>query len=58
MGIVFGPWQQLSNVVPNIVNITYGRGVGYTFTEHDLGEEVHKISATNIRAHLREKGEL
>ena len=44
--------------VPNIVNISYGRGVGYTFTEHDLGEEVHKISATNIRAHLREKGEL
>ena len=44
--------------VPNIVNISYGRGVGYTFTEHNLGEEVHKISATNIRAHLREKGEL
>ena len=44
--------------VPNIVDISYGRGVGYTFTEHDLGEEVHKISATNIRAHLREKGEL
>ena len=35
--------------VPNIVNISYGREVGYTFTEHDLGEEVHKISATDIR---------
>jgi nicotinamide mononucleotide adenylyltransferase len=23
--------------VPNIVDISYGRGVGYTFTEHDLG---------------------
>ena len=45
-------------IVPNIVDISYGRGVGYTFTEHNLGEEVHKISATNIRAHLREKGEL
>ena len=44
--------------VPNIVDISYGRGVGYTFTEHNLGEEVHKISATKIRAHLREKGEL
>ena len=44
--------------VPNVVDISYGRGVGYTFTEHDLGEDVHKISATNIRAHLREKGEL
>jgi Nicotinamide mononucleotide adenylyltransferase len=25
--------------VPNIVDISYGRGVGYTFTQHDLGEE-------------------
>ena len=44
--------------VPNIIDISYGRGVGYTFTEHDLGEEIHKISATNIRKKLREKGEL
>ena len=44
--------------VPNIVDISYGRNVGYTFTEHDLGEEVHNISATKIRAELREKGKL
>ena len=44
--------------VPNIVDISYGRGVGYTFTEHDLGEEIHNISATKIRAEMREKGEL
>ncbi|MEK9806106.1 MAG: cytidyltransferase [Euryarchaeota archaeon] len=44
--------------VPNIVDISYGRGVGYTFTEHDLGEEVHSISATKIRKELREKGKL
>lgn len=44
--------------VPNIVDISYGRGVGYTFTEHDLGEEVHNISATKIRAEMREKGQL
>ena len=44
--------------VPNIVDISYGRGVGYTFTEHDLGEEIHKISATNIRKEMRQKGEL
>ena len=44
--------------VPNIIDISYGRGVGYTFTEHDLGEEIHKISATNIRKELREKGKL
>ena len=44
--------------VPNIVDISYGRGVGYTFTEHDLGKEIHNISATNIRKEMREKGEL
>jgi hypothetical protein len=44
--------------VPNIVDISYGRGVGYTFTQHDLGEEIHNISATKIRAKMREKGEL
>jgi hypothetical protein len=45
-------------LVPNIVDISYGRGVGYTFTEHDLGKEVHNISATKIRAEMREKGNL
>ena len=44
--------------VPNIVDISYGRGVGYTFTEHDLGEDVHQISATKIRARMREEGKL
>ena len=44
--------------VPNIVDISYGRGVGYSFTEHDLGSEIHKISATNIRKEMRLKGEL
>jgi hypothetical protein len=45
-------------VVPNIVDISYGRGVGYTFTQHDLGEAIHNISATKIRAKLREEGKL
>jgi len=44
--------------VPNIVDISYGRGVGYTFTQHDLGEEMHDISATKIRAQLRAEGKL
>lgn len=44
--------------VPNIVDISYGRGVGYTFTEHDLGDEMHNISATKIRAQMREEGTL
>lgn len=44
--------------VPNIVDISYGRGVGYTFTEHDLGKEIHDISATKIRAQMRQEGKL
>ena len=44
--------------VPNIVDISYGRGVGYTFTEYDLGAEIHDISATRIRKKMREEGNL
>ena len=44
--------------VPNIVDISYGRGVGYTFTEHNLGEDIHQISATKIRAEMRKAGKL
>jgi hypothetical protein len=44
--------------VPNIVDISYGRGVGYTFTEHDLGKAMHEVSATKIRAEMREQGKL
>ncbi len=50
--------QYIIIVVPNIVDISYGRGVGYTFTEHDLGEDIHKISATDIREALRVAGEI
>ena len=44
--------------VPNITDISYGRGVGYTFSEHDLGEEIHKISATKIRKKMRDEDQL
>tara|TARA_A100001515_G_scaffold41634_1_gene32786 strand:- start:221 stop:592 length:372 start_codon:yes stop_codon:yes gene_type:complete len=42
--------------VPNIIDISYGRGVGYTFTEHNLGKDIHSISATKIRKELKDKG--
>lgn len=45
-------------LVPNITNITYGRGVGYVFEEEIFEDEITSISATKIRAKLREKGEL
>tara|TARA_Y100000768_G_C23726282_1_gene562678 strand:+ start:170 stop:559 length:390 start_codon:yes stop_codon:yes gene_type:complete len=45
-------------LVPNIVNISYGRGVGYEFDEEVFDESITTISATKIRQKLREKGEL
>ena len=45
-------------MVPNIVNISYGRGVGYVFEEEVFDEKIHSISATKIRKELREKGDL
>ena len=45
-------------LVPNIVNISYGRGVGYVFEQEVFDEAVHSISATKIRKELREKGDL
>ena len=45
-------------LVPNIVNITYGRGVGYAFEEEVFDSSVTDISATKIRQKLREDGEL
>lgn len=40
-------------LVPNITNISYGRGVGYAIEEIVLPEEVQKISATKIRAKMK-----
>ena len=45
-------------LVPNITNISYGRGVGYAFEEEIFDEATHSISATKIRKNLREKGKL
>ena len=44
--------------VPNIMNITYGRGVGYKIEEEVLDEETQKISATKIREQMRKDGTL
>ena len=45
-------------LVPNITNISYGRGVGYKIEEIVLSEKIQEISATKIRAKLREEGKL
>jgi hypothetical protein len=39
-------------VVPNIVNITYGRDVGYRIEQESFDDAVHSISATKIRKDL------
>jgi len=39
-------------VVPNIVNITYGRDVGYKIEQETFDEVIHSISATKIRKDL------
>ena len=39
-------------VVPNIVNITYGRDVGYKIEQEVFDEAIHSISATKIRKEM------
>jgi len=39
-------------VVPNIVNITYGRDVGYKIEQETFDDQTHSISATKIRKQL------
>jgi hypothetical protein len=39
-------------VVPNVVNITYGRDVGYKIEQEVFDDAIHSISATKIRKEL------
>ena len=39
-------------LVPNIVNITYGRDVGYKIEQEVFDDAIHSISATNIRKNM------
>jgi hypothetical protein len=39
-------------IVPNIVNITYGRDVGYKIEQETFNDATHSISATKIRKEL------
>ncbi len=44
--------QYTIQVVPNIVNITYGRDVGYKIEQETFDDETHNISGTKIRASM------
>ena len=39
-------------LVPNITNITYGRGVGYEIEEESFSADIESISSTKIRKNL------
>lgn len=45
-------------VVPNIMNITYGRDVGYKIEQEVFDDATHSISATKIREQLKQEGKL
>ena len=45
-------------LVPNITNITYGRGVGYKIEQESFDYEIESISATEIRKELRNEGKI
>lgn len=44
--------QYVIQVVPNIVHIGYGRGVGYTMEQEVFDDATHEISGTKIRQQL------
>ena len=45
-------------LVPNITNITYGRGVGYSIEQESFDSDIESISATKIRKSLRDEGKI
>ena len=44
--------------VPNIMNITYGRDVGYKIEEESFDKDITEISATKIRKQMKKEGKL
>ena len=45
-------------IVPNILNITYGRDVGYKIEQEVFDDATHAISATKVREQMRKDGQL
>ena len=50
--------EYIIQLVPNIVNITYGRKVGYKLEEESFEKHITEISATKIRKKMRKEGKL
>lgn len=57
-------WTLLSDetvkvlIIPDIESVNFGRGVGYDIIEHIPPQEIHDISATNIREQMKQEGKL
>jgi nicotinamide mononucleotide adenylyltransferase len=45
-------------ILPDIESINIGRGVGYDIIEHIPPDEIREVSATKIRAKMKEDGKL
>ena len=46
------------SIIPDIESVNYGRGVGYNVIEHCPPEDINEISATSIRAKMKNDGKL
>ena len=45
-------------IIPDIESVNIGRGIGYDVIEHIPPQEIHDISATQIREQLKKEGKL
>ena len=45
-------------IIPDIESVNFGRGVGYDIIEHIPPQEIHDISATQIREQMKAEGKL
>lgn len=57
-------WKYLTDerikvmIIPDIESVNFGRGVGYDIIEHIPPQEIHDISATEIRDKMRQRANL
>lgn len=45
-------------IIPDIESINIGRGIGYDVIEHTPPQDIHDISATQIREQMKAEGKL
>jgi cytidyltransferase-like protein len=45
-------------IIPDIESVNIGRGIGYDVIEHVPPQDIHDISATQIREQMKKQGKL